>query len=74
MADPIARRRLKKKMLDRWENEDGRIVTDDYLVHSIFVIDAGVDVSHLRHSSCTPMRSRRPSVVVTHGREVKGGL
>jgi hypothetical protein len=28
MADPIARKRLKKKMLDRWENEGGRITTD----------------------------------------------
>ena len=23
MADPVARKRLKKKMLDRWENEGG---------------------------------------------------
>jgi hypothetical protein len=28
MADPIARKRLKKKMIDRWENEGGRIATD----------------------------------------------
>ena len=28
MADPIARKRLKKKMLDRWENEGGRITPD----------------------------------------------
>ena len=28
MPDPIARTRLKKKMLDRWENEGGRIATD----------------------------------------------
>jgi len=28
MSDPIARKRLKKKMLDRWENEGGRIATD----------------------------------------------
>ena len=28
MADPIARKRLKKKMLDRWENEGGSIATD----------------------------------------------
>ena len=28
MADSIARKRLKKKMLDRWENEGGRIATD----------------------------------------------
>lgn len=28
MADPIARKRLKKKMLDRWENEGGRIAND----------------------------------------------
>ena len=28
MSDPIARKRLKKKMLDRWENEGGGIATD----------------------------------------------
>ncbi len=28
MPDPIARKRLKKKMLDRWENEGGAIVPD----------------------------------------------
>ena len=28
MPDPTARKRLKKKMLDRWENEGGRIATD----------------------------------------------
>jgi hypothetical protein len=28
MNDPIARKRLKKKMLDRWENEGGRITTE----------------------------------------------
>ena len=28
MPDPNARKRLKKKMLDRWENEGGRIAAD----------------------------------------------
>ena len=28
MPDPIERKRLKKKMLDRWENEGGRIDPD----------------------------------------------
>ena len=28
MPDPIARKRLKKKMLDRWENEGGRIAIE----------------------------------------------
>ena len=28
MSDPSARKRLKKKMLDRWENEGGSIATD----------------------------------------------
>ena len=28
MPDKIARKRLKKKMLDRWENEGGRISTE----------------------------------------------
>ena len=28
MPDPIARKRLKKRMLDRWENEGGRVAAD----------------------------------------------
>jgi hypothetical protein len=28
MPDQIARKRLKKRMLDRWENEGGRITAD----------------------------------------------
>lgn len=28
MPDQLARKRLKKKMLDRWENEGGRIPSD----------------------------------------------
>ena len=28
MPDPIARKRLKKKMLDRWEDEGGSIAPD----------------------------------------------
>jgi hypothetical protein len=28
MRDQIARKRLKKRMLDRWENEGGRIAND----------------------------------------------
>ena len=28
MADAIDRKRLKKRMLDRWENEGGKIATD----------------------------------------------
>ncbi len=28
MPDPMARKRLKKKMLDRWENEGGSITSD----------------------------------------------
>ena len=28
MPDPVSRKRLKKRMLDRWENEGGRIAND----------------------------------------------
>ena len=28
MPDPVARKRLKKKMLDRWENEGGALAAD----------------------------------------------
>lgn len=28
MSEPIARKRLKKKMLDRWENEGGKIAAN----------------------------------------------
>jgi len=37
-------------------------------------IEGGMGASHLGHSNSAPMRSRRPSDVVTHGREVNGGL
>lgn len=40
----------------------------------LFDIEGGMDASHLRHSNSTPMRPRRPADVVTHGREVNGGL
>ena len=33
MPDYNARRRLKKKMLDRWENEGGRIAADSAVAH-----------------------------------------
>ena len=33
MPDPIARKRLKKKMLDRWENEGGRISIETTTAH-----------------------------------------
>ena len=28
MPDPVARKRLKKRMLDRWENEGGSLAAD----------------------------------------------
>lgn len=28
IEDPVARRRLKRKVLDRWENEGGRVCTE----------------------------------------------
>ena len=31
MPDNIERKRLKKKMLDRWENEGGRIAADSVI-------------------------------------------
>jgi hypothetical protein len=33
MPDYITRKRLKKKMLDRWENEGGRISADPAIAH-----------------------------------------
>ena len=33
MPDYDARKRLKKKMLDRWENEGGRIAADSTAAH-----------------------------------------
>ena len=33
MPDYAARKRLKKKMLDRWENEGGRIAADSSIAH-----------------------------------------
>jgi len=33
MPDNIERKRLKKKMLDRWENEGGRIASDSAIAN-----------------------------------------
>jgi hypothetical protein len=33
MPDNIERKRLKKKMLDRWENEGGRIAADPVIAN-----------------------------------------
>jgi hypothetical protein len=33
MPDDIERKRLKKKMLDRWENEGGRIAADPVIAN-----------------------------------------
>ena len=33
MPDNVERKRLKKKMLDRWENEGGRITTDPVIAN-----------------------------------------
>ena len=33
MPDNIERKRLKKKMLDRWENEGGRIAADSLIAN-----------------------------------------
>jgi hypothetical protein len=33
MPDNIERKRLKKKMLDRWENEGGRIAADSVMAN-----------------------------------------
>ncbi len=33
MPDNIERRRLKKKMLDRWENEGGRVAADSVIAN-----------------------------------------
>ena len=33
MPDEIERKRLKKKMLDRWENEGGRVAADSVIAN-----------------------------------------
>ena len=35
MADYGERQRLKKRMLDRWENEGGRIVAESIIQHEV---------------------------------------
>lgn len=37
MPDPSARKRLKKKMLDRWENEGGALAADTTVADDTFV-------------------------------------
>ena len=45
MPDSIAKNRLKKKMLDRWENEGGRIAAD-----TITADDTGLTSEDKGHS------------------------
>ncbi|HEY5885570.1 MAG TPA: hypothetical protein VIT88_12835 [Pyrinomonadaceae bacterium] len=43
MPDPKARKRLKKKMLDRWENEGGSIVSETTSEDEINTTSKGKD-------------------------------
>ena len=41
MPDNIDRKRLKKKMLDRWENEGGRIAGDSVIANQTNPVSQG---------------------------------
>lgn len=57
MPDPIARERLKKKVLDRWENEGGRIAADPTSA------DAARATNELQGKGKQPSASRHNSKV-----------
>jgi len=70
MTDPIARKRLKKKMLDRWENEGGRAGTDTTTADDTRVTDenkgVGKKLSSARDNPtvgvpATSTKSRKPT-------------
>ena len=63
MPNPIDRKRLKKRMLDRWENEGGKIAADTTTPN-----DTSATSEDKEHD---PMRP--PSDAVTHEREVMKG-
>ena len=69
MPDPIARKRLKKKMLDRWENEGGSIAADtaaDDARPTSEKKGVGKKLSSLRNNSTvgaatSPTKRRKPT-------------
>ena len=70
MPDPIARERLNKKMLDRCENEGGRIATDirsaDAPIPTNKDKDHGKNLSSRRANStvgapASPTKRRKPT-------------
>ena len=70
MPDPIARKRLKKKMLDRWENEGGAIAADTTTADdtSLTSEDKGQGRNYLlsaitRRSARPHLRRRGPSLL-----------
>jgi hypothetical protein len=67
MPDPIARKRLKKKMLDRWENEGGALAADATTADTTKLTeDKGKKTSAQLNSSTegttvSPTKRRRPT-------------
>lgn len=83
MPDPIARKRLKKKMLDRWENEGGRIAADTTSADASR--PTGEDKGHSRKGPsprdklsvsvpASPTKRRKPIVGFWSGRKCAGWL
>jgi hypothetical protein len=64
MPDPIARKRLKKKMLDRWENEGGA------LAPNTSTDDTGPTIENKRHGKKLASQ-RKNSTVGTPGSPTK---
>jgi len=69
MPDPIARKRLKKKMIDRWENEGGAIAPDTTTADDTCLTSEdkghGKKLSFPRHNStvgtaASPTKRRKP--------------
>lgn len=43
------------------------------VIGALWMASSFLTHSHFRHSNSSPIRARRPSGVVTHAREVRGG-
>lgn len=65
MPERIARKRLKKKMLDRWENEGGKVADDPSGVEVNRPTNEGSDKqrSASRKSTSAPSTKKRKSTV-----------
>lgn len=61
MPDQIERKRLKKKMLDRWENEGGRVAADPVIADQSNAANQREGEASQASASSTSSRVKRTS-------------